>query len=441
MATQTAKQKAGLQLGNAIYNTMSADPVAVQNLPAPSAENYAEFMQSIKTYNASYNSFINAVNQIVTIYINGAEDRNPFYEMVKGFITYGDTIEHMFVDTFDVQDWYECEDADYETNFGRTPSKVYSLYYSSNFHKRVKASVQDIVMNKAARDWGQVNDLISEIIDKLYTSMIGEEADAAAALLNMAHTAGWCYLVKVNDIDITAYDGLKDKMAANTIAIKAAANRLYVRGSRKYNYLGVKTRTDFGNQYIWLLPEYLAAQDVEVIASAFNMTKVEFLGHVVMCSDFGGAEDTGAVAFLTDQRWFQIWYQNKEVTYSYNAGTRLWNYFYFVDAYFAIGLFFNCVEFVSSMKTITSVTIKASQKAQKCAATDIEVDIVNGGEVGGWSSKCDWSILGQTSKRTFISPFGRLFIGPDETAASITVTATSVQDPSKTSSVAVSVTA
>ena len=93
------------------------------------------------------------------------------------------------------------------------------------------------------------------------------------------------------------------------------------------------------------------------------------------------------------------------------------------------------------MKTITSVTIKASQKAQKCAATDIEVDIVNGGEVGGWSSKCDWSILGQTSKRTFISPFGRLFIGPDETADSITVTATSVQDPTKTSSVAVSVTA
>ena len=79
MATQTAKQKAGLQLGNAIYNTMSADPAAVQNLPAPSADNYAEFMQSIKTYNASYNSFINAVNQIVTIYINGAEDRNPFY--------------------------------------------------------------------------------------------------------------------------------------------------------------------------------------------------------------------------------------------------------------------------------------------------------------------------------------------------------------------------
>ena len=102
MATNTTKQKAGLQLGNAIYKTMSADPVAVQNLPAPSADNYAEFMQSIKTYNASYNSFINAVNQIVTIYINGAEDRNPFYEMVKGFINYGDTIEHMFVDTFDV---------------------------------------------------------------------------------------------------------------------------------------------------------------------------------------------------------------------------------------------------------------------------------------------------------------------------------------------------
>ena len=66
---------------------------------------------------------------------------------------------------------------------------------------------------------------------------------------------------------------------------------------------------------------------------------------------------------------------------------------------------------------------------------------MNGGEVGGWSSKCDWSINGQTSKRTFISPFGRLFIGPDETASSITVTAKSVQDPTKTSSVAVSVTA
>ena len=101
----------------------------------------------------------------------------------------------------------------------------------------------------------------------------------------------------------------------------------------------------------------------------------------------------------------------------------------------------NCVELVDSMKSITSVTITAGQKAAKCASTEIVAKVVNGGEKGGWSSKLNWSITGNNSKKTFISPSGILYVANDETASTISVTATSAQDLSKTDTKDVTVTA
>lgn len=429
---------AGLAKAQAIYSTMSANAKSL--IPEPTAENAKEFGKALLQYDPTYNEFLSGmVNRVVYGRTRNAEDKNPFSIMEKGSLEYGYTIEEAFADALSVEDWTACDTEDFSELFGQNPARVYTVFYNVNFQKKVKATISDRIMRRAFSNWAELNDVIARIVRTLYTSMIGEERRTAASLLMMAHEGGFVYPVKVNSVDVTNVD--PDNMRANAIMIQATANRLAVNASRDYNYMGVSTLTELEDCYIFLTPEYVAAQGVDVLAISFNMEKAELLGHIVMVGDFGGAEEDGCVGFMVDKNWMQIWIEGRQMTYQYNAAKRIWNYFYFTDAIFAFCQFANCVELVSSLKSITSVTVTASQQAAKCAQTKIQATIVNGGEAGGWSSKMNWSISGQQSKKTFISPFGLLYVAPDETAGSINVTATSAQDPSKTNTQEVTIVA
>ena len=228
------------------------------------------------------------------------------------------------------------------------------------------------------------------------------------------------------------YNAAKEKEIVHNFAVGA---------SRDYNWMGVSQLTDISRVLFITTPEYLSSQDVGVLAAAFNMDKTEFLGRTIEVKDLGGAEKDGAIGFIVSEDWFQIWLQSREMTQIYNPVKRVWNFWYFTDGTFSTSLMENCVELVDSMKSIDSVTITEGQKAAKCASTEIVAKVVNGGEAGGWSSKLNWSIKGNNSKKTFISPSGILYVANDETASTISVTATSAQDPTKTDTTDVTVTA
>ena len=50
--------------------------------------------------------------------------------------------------------------------------------------------------------------------------------------------------------------------------------------------MGVKTATPKEKQYIFMSAEFNAQFDVEVLASAFNMDKAEFMGSLILIDDF-----------------------------------------------------------------------------------------------------------------------------------------------------------
>ena len=439
MATKlTANQEAGLKKASAVYKTMSANARAL--IPEPTETNAKAFGEAMRKYDPQMNEFMNGlVNRVVYGWTRNAEDKNPFAIMEKGTLDYGYTVEEAYADALAVEDWTACDNEDFSELFGVEPARVYAIFHSINFQKKAKASISDRIMRRAFTDWGELNDMIARIVRTLYSSMITAERETAASLLAIAHSGGFAYQLKVNAFDVTAVNA--DAMRANAILEQAMVHRMAVNASRKYNHMGVSTLTEVDDCYIFLTPEYMAAQGVEVLAMAFNMEKAEFLGHVIEVGDFGGAEDDGCVGFIVDRNWFQIWSTGRQMTYQYNAAKRNWNYFYFSDGIYSFSQFSNCIELVDAVKTISEVTVTAGQSAPKCAGTQIKATITNGGEAGGWSSKLNWSISGNTSRKTFISPFGLLYVGADETAGTINVTATSAQDSTKTSTVAVTITA
>lgn len=445
MASKATPEVQGLARAQAAYNAMSANVQAL--IPEPTADNAAEFFGAIRKYDPKFNEFGPAlINAVITGTVKASEAKNPLSIVYKEMREYGYTVEEIFADKLQVVDWTACDTSTYDDVFGVEPPRVYTNFHSINFQKRVKASISNVLLKRAFSSYEGFNDVVNAIQRTLVTSMIDEESKASTKLFALAHAGGCVYPVKINSNITLPQDSGKvylDEPALkyNAAVEKEIVHNFAVGASRDYNWMGVSQLTDIGRVIFITTPKYLSSQDVGVLAAAFNMDKTEFLGRTIEVKDLGGAEKDGAIGFIVSEDWFQIWLQSREMTQIYNPVKRVWNFWYFTDGTFSTSLMENCVELVDSMKSITSVTITAGQEAAKCASTEIVAKVVNGGEKGGWSSKLNWSITGNNSKKTFISPSGILYVANDETASTISVTATSAQDPSKTDTKDVTVTA
>lgn len=445
MASKATPEVQGLARAQAAYKAMSANLQAL--IPEPTADNSAEFFGAIRKYDPTFNEFGPAlINAVIIGSVKASEAKNPLSIVYKEMREYGYTVEEIFADKLQVVDWTACDTSTYDDVFGVEPPRVYTNFHSINFQKRVKASISNTLLKRASNTYAGFNDIVNAIQRTLVTSMTDEELKTITKLLALTHDGGYAYPVKINsDITLQQESGkvYLDEAALkyNAAKEKEIVHNFAVSASRDYNWMGVSQLIDISRVLFITTSKYLSSQDVGVLAAAFNMDKTEFLGRTIEVKDLGGAEKDGAIGFIVSEDWFQIWLQSREMTQIYNPVKRVWNFWYFTDGTFSTSLMENCVELVDSMKSITSVTITADQKAAKCASTEIVAEVVNDGEPGGWSSKLNWSIKGNNSKKTFISPSGILYVANDETASTISVTATSAQDPSKADTQAVTVTA
>ena len=435
MATKATPEVQGLARAQAAYNAMSANVQAL--IPEPTADNATDFFGAIRKYDPKFNEFGPAlINAVITGTVKASEAKNPLSIVYKEMREYGYTVEEIFADKLQVVDWTACDTSTYDDVFGVDPPRVYTNFHSINFQKRVKASISNVLLKRAFSSYEGFNDVVNAIQRTLVTSMIDEEAKASTKLFAQAHDGGFAYPVKINsNITLTQESG-KVYLDEPALKYNAAMEQEIVRNfsvgaSRDYNWMGVSQLTDIGRVLFITTSKYLSSQDVGVLAASFNMDKAEFLGRTIVVKNLGGAEEDGAIGFIVSEDWFQIWLQSREMTQIYNPVKRVWNFWYFTDGTFSTSLMENCVELVDSMKSITSVTITDGQTAAKCASTEIVATVVNDKTKGGWSSKLKWSITGNKSKKTFISPSGILYVANDETADIISVTAMSVQNMSK----------
>ena len=152
----------------------------------------------------------------------------------------------------------------------------------------------------------------------------------------------------------------------------------------KYNASGVYTTTPKDRQAIFMDADFNAQYDVDVLASAFNMDKADFMGRLYLIdnwTEFDNARfDTirksndsieevtteelslmkGVKAVMVDTDWFQIYDNNNKFTEKYNAAGLYWNYFYHTWKTVSWSPFANAVVFaLDTAKTELPATIEA----------------------------------------------------------------------------------
>ena len=324
------------------------------------------------------NQFINAlVNRIAIVRVQSATFNNPYSILKKGYLEFGETVEDIFVSIAKAVD-YTPEKAS-EREFKRTLPDIRSAFHTMNWRVMYPVTIQDEDLRQAFLSVDGVTDLIAKIVDRVYTAAEYDEFLLFKYLLIKAISHGKMKPAAIDsDTDLTA----------SAVAFRSASNILPFMSS-EYNEANVKTNTPKSRQIIFMDAKFNAQYDVNVLASAFNMDKADFMGRLFLIdnwTDFdnerfdiiransdGIEEITSAElallndvkAVLLDENWFQVYDNNNKFTEQYVASGLYWNYFYHVWKTVSSSPFANAIVFVANKADIAlpdSLTCKCINK-------------------------------------------------------------------------------
>lgn len=431
-----------------ILNTIrnSATPYYKQMIPQAKANtgSIRQIGNIMMNYEPLQNEFLSALyNRIGRVIITSKMYYNPWAPFKKGLMELGETVEEIFVN---IAKAHTFNPKTAETNFmKREIPDVRAAFHTMNYQKFYKATISNDQLRQAFLSWQGITDLIAKIVDAMYTAHNYDEFQVMKYMLARNILNGYLYPVTVAQVD-------KENAPDIVTEIKAISNEL-VYESPDYNLNGVYTFTEKNDQFIITNARFDAVMDVNVLASAFNMDKVEFMGHRVQIDGFDRidenrmnelfADDPNAgyvpltteekaalkavPAVLIDRDYFMIFDNLYKFTEDYNGEGLYWQYWYHAWKTFSTSPFANAVIFVPGTPGVTSVTVSPeTATVNKGAMLQLNAAVVTEGFA---PKSVVWSI---NSKLSTITQNGLLSVSPDETAGTITVTATSTFDGTKT---------
>ena len=385
------------------------------------------------------NQFINSlVNRIALVRVQSATFNNPYAILKKGYLEFGETVEDIFVQIAQVVD-YSAEKAA-ARELKRTMPDVKSAFHAMNWRVMYPITIQDVDLKLAFRSAEGVQDLITRIVDSVYTAAEYDEFLLFKYLIIKAVSSGKLYPVSIGD-------GTDLKDAAK--AFRGVSNKIQFM-SKDYNDYGVKTNTPISRQVIFMDADFNAEFDVDVLSAAFNMDKADFMGRLFLIDDFtsfdnerfeviraasDGLEEVtddelllmaDVKAITVDENWFQVYDNLNKMTENYVGSGLYWNYWYHQWKTISTSPFANAVVFALSSATTTlpaTVKVTITDKSESEYAITLTLGVEDSDTLQPSNVK-----FTQTAELTAsgiaVHPFGALLIPASEAATDITVKAT-----------------
>lgn len=370
---------------NASYEYQSSVPAITKENEIPKVG------EVLYGYPALANQFINAlVNRIALVRVNSATFNNAYANLKKGYLEFGETVEEVFVAITKARP-FSAEKAE-QRELKRSLPDVRSAFHTMNWRVQYPVTIQDQDLQQAFLSVNGVQDLIAKIVDAVYTAAEYDEYLLFKYLMIKAISHGKMYPMSFDATDLK--NGAK--------VFRGMSNQLMF-VSDKYNASGVPTTTPKESQYIFMDSMFNAAYDVDVLASAFNMDKADFMGKLHLIDDWTTfdndrfseimsesdaieeitAEELALMAnvkaVLIDEEWFQVYDNNNKFTEKYVASGMYWNYFYNVWKTVSSSPFSNAIVFVDDAGTITppntfTVHVDSKDESEEAITFTFSVD-------------------------------------------------------------------
>lgn len=421
----------------------------------PMAENTTESIRKIGdilyTYTPLWNSFLpNIIDRISRTIITSKLYYNDLAGVKKGIMEFGETAQELFVEIAKGKT-FNPERA--ETDFmKREIPDVRSAYHSINYRKFYKQTISNDELRAAFLSWNGITDLIARIVDGMYSAHNYDEFLVTKYMLARNILNGFIYPVNIPDVNKANSEDIVTEIAGVSNDLK------YMK--TKYNNAGVHTFTKKEDQLLITTGRFDALINVNVLANAFNLDYVQFMGNRIQIDSFANLDEErlaelfkddvsgsyvplteeekamleAVPAVLVDRDFFMIFDNQYQFTEDYNGEGLYWQYWLHAWKIFSTSPFSNAVIFTTATPAVTSVTVSPST-ATVNKGNMLQLNAVVEG-TGFISKAVTWSIDSDIST---ISSTGLLKVSANETAAEITVTVTSTYDASKTGTATITV--
>ncbi len=218
-------------------------------------------------------------NRIGMVLIGNRVWENVWQSFIKGKMEFGDRIEEIYVDIAKPFK-YDVEKSP-DNVFKRHIPDVKSAFHLLNWQTKYKATIDNFTLRQAFMSYDGQGDLVSKIIDSMSTGLNYDIYQTTKYLLARSILAGHCNPVEVAVDAVTGNADVKDVVKKARVL---SDNWLIL--NRDNNPAGVMNSTKKEDQYIIINNSFTGDLDVDVLASAFNMSKTEFFGHRVPVDSF-----------------------------------------------------------------------------------------------------------------------------------------------------------
>lgn len=288
---------------NAIRTSASADYKG--RVPSATQTNISEIMTTIMTYSATKEEFTDTIlNKIVRTKVMNKAYENSLKFFKKEPLPFGKTIEAVFVELIKAKNFNE--------NFGTENSEAGSLlskevpdikveYYSENFKHKYKLSISDEQLKSAFMSADGLSQMTQGLIRTATSSAEYDEYMMIKALIGASVT---------KELEITGLFALDENAQAKKITktVQALVNKFRFM-SDQYNKQGVHTHCLPQDCVIITTPDQLANLNVELLATAFNVSYAEMPSRIVVVDGFvnaDGTDDNDTVCIVADMDLIQF---------------------------------------------------------------------------------------------------------------------------------------
>ena len=313
------------------------------------------------------NEFVSLLKKVVYTAVYNKTFNNPLVGLEGERMPLGQFIEDAYVNPakargFNVNDFagllqkYEAE--------------VATQYLSVNSDLQYCVTLTREKIRNAFTSWDQLEALISGYINSLYNGAYITRYNQTKGLVTAAYTG--------NNVQYQVIDNPTDEQSAKALIrqLRAAFSKMQI-PSTKFNawnkvkggHLALKTWSDPEDVVVLISADVEALVDVEVLAAAFNMSKADFLGRVIVVDDFSQYDDEGNVvvdgsgikAMIADRAWFKIKTQDFAMDEFYNANNRTWQYYLNDVRMCNFSLFANAIVFATAAPSVPATNIEAAE--------------------------------------------------------------------------------
>jgi hypothetical protein len=344
-----------------IFNVVRANSSGQfkQIVPSAAEDNITNVASILfnSAYQAQLNEFVsNLINRIALTIVRNKSYSNPLAMFKKGSVPLGTDIQDIYTNPAEAQQ-YSISDTEASKLLSITDPDTKVAYYSRNRQDRYDKTIARSALQAAFVSWDKFEDYVTSISQSLYSGAYIDEFNLTKALIDGAYANGKVVTKVVDDPTTTAGATAFIKQARAIYAKMQFPSTEYNSYSKFQKDGAITTWTDPDRLVFITTADIIASVDVDVLASAFNMGKTEFLGRVVTVDKF---EHDDIYGVLCDESWLQIYDNLFKAEEFYNPRIMAWNEYLHVWGTYAICPFANAVMFVKAdaiPATAVSVTV------------------------------------------------------------------------------------